>query len=200
LFYRLTVWLIWLLSRLFYRNKIIWEVAPSELPSSCIIAPNHASYLDPPLVAASWPSALDFFAGSHLFEKTFLRTVLPHLHCHPVTKGQELATIRLAIDLLLQGKSIVLFPEGTRSGGGDILPLREGVALLSIRSKRPVVPCYLKGTYDAWPRSKAIPKFFGMRTLCHFGRPVFPADYTTKQEMTAAIQAELDRLVRLHTC
>jgi 1-acyl-sn-glycerol-3-phosphate acyltransferase len=196
-FYRLTIWLFRVSLRLFYHHKVVWDFDPATLPPSCIIAPNHASYLDPPIVSASWPSPLEFFAGSRLFKKAVLRWILLRLNCHPVTKGQELATIRQAIALLERKKTIVLFPEGTRSLHGDIQPLREGVALLSLRTQSPVVPCYIRGSHHAWPRSKSFPRIFGMRTVCHFGRPIFPTSHMTKKELTAAVQEELSRLESL---
>lgn len=183
---------------LFYRNKVFWEFDPKTVPGSAIIAPNHTSYLDPPLVAGSWKGSLHFFAGGHLFEKRGLRWILPRLNAHPVVKGQETMSVRLAMQLLREGKKIVVFPEGTRSKDGRMQQLQRGVAFLALQTQSPIIPCYITGTYGAWPRARRWPKLFSHRTTCIFGRPIAPFDENgnplTKAQLTEAIQAELLRL------
>jgi 1-acyl-sn-glycerol-3-phosphate acyltransferase len=181
---------------LFYRYKVEWEFDPATV-GTCIIAPNHASYLDPPLISASWPAPLYFFAGSHLFKKRLLRALLSRLHTQPVVKGKELATVRSAAQLLKSGKSIVLFPEGTRSYDGQLQELRTGVALLSTLSGCPIIPCFIQGTQKAWPKEQHYPTLFGNTTTCRFGKPIYPKSFTSKEELTQALQMELERLAKL---
>ena len=181
----------------FYRHRTEWEFNPNALFGSAIIAPNHASYLDPPLISAAWPRPLHFFARKTLFQG-WLAWLLPRLNTHPVESGQEISTMRQALSLLKEKKKIVVFPEGTRSKDGQIGPMRTGVAFLSVRSGAPIIPCYIEGTYEAWPRTEKRPQMKGRKTRCRFGRPIFPvrSDGTklSKQEITDAIQAELERL------
>ena len=179
------------MSKVFYHNKVEWETDPREIKGGAIIAPNHVSYLDPQLISGSWPGSITFFAGSHLFQKPILGILLRMLCCHPVEKGNELATIRTAIKLLKQGKKIVLFPEGTRSNDGVLKPLRSGVAFLALQSRCPVIPCYISGTYQAWPRSKKWPRFFGVKTICHFGRPIWPCDASGNLVSKEALNEQL---------
>lgn len=196
--YRFVIFLFRIFFHLFYRNRIEWEFDPKQLCGAAIIAPNHASYLDPPLVSASWPKPLHFFAGKRLFHKGWLGWLLPRLNTHPVEQGQEIATMRLALSLLKEGKKIVVFPEGTRSKDGKMGPMRSGVSFLAFRSGAPIVPCYIEGTYEAWPPTKKRPRMRGRKTLCRFGKPIYPVcdDGTklSKQEITDAIQTELERL------
>lgn len=197
----LIYWLTAVFSRLFfwlfYRNKLHWEFDPTKTNSPCIVAPNHVSYFDPLLICSSWPRSLHFFAGSHLFQKRFLHWVLPKLHTHPVVKGKELATIRMAAQLLKDGTSIVLFPEGTRSPDGRIQELRTGVALLSHLSGCPIIPCFIQGTQKAWPRGQRYPRLFGHTISCRFGAPISPQEYSSKEQLTEALQNELARLALL---
>jgi 1-acyl-sn-glycerol-3-phosphate acyltransferase len=199
--YRFVIFWFRVFFHLFYRHSTEWEFNPKELVGAAIIAPNHVSYLDPPLISAAWPKPLHFFARRRLFQKGWLAWLLPRLNTHPVEQGQEIATMRLALSLLNEGKKIVVFPEGTRSESGQIGPMRSGVSFLSLRSGAPVIPCYIEGTYEAWPRTEKKPRVRGRKTFCRFGRPIFPvrADGTklSKQEIIALIQAELERLERV---
>jgi len=185
---------------LFYRHRTEWEFDPKKLLGAAIIAPNHVSYLDPPLICAAWPKPLHFFARKTLFQKGWLAWLLPRLNTHPIEQGNEIATMRLALSLLNGGKKVVVFPEGTRSESGQIGPMRSGVAFLSFRSGVPVIPCYIEGTYEAWPRTEKKLRVKGRKTFCRFGQPIFPIrpDGTklSKQEITALIQTELERLER----
>ena len=71
---------------------------------------------------------------------------------------------------------VVVFPEGTRSDDGGLKPLRSGVAFLALQSRCPIIPCYVGGSYEAWPRSRKWPRLRGVRTYCRFGRPISPLD------------------------
>jgi 1-acyl-sn-glycerol-3-phosphate acyltransferase len=181
-----------------YDHKVEWEFDIQQLPGAAIVAPNHVSYLDPQLVAGSWPDDLHFFAGKRLFENKIMKWLLDNLYCHPVEKGKELSTIRTAIELLKEGKKIVVFPEGTRSQDGDLQPLRNGVAFLASLSQCPIIPCYVGGSYKAWPRDRKRPRFRGVRTVCRFGRPIWPKDADGKALSKEALNMALEQaLIRL---
>ena len=73
LFYKVVICLFRITYWVLYRHRVEWKgVDPKKIKGAAIIAPNHVSYLDPQLVAASWPGDLSFFAGSRLFERPFL--------------------------------------------------------------------------------------------------------------------------------
>jgi 1-acyl-sn-glycerol-3-phosphate acyltransferase len=200
--YKIAVFILRIFFKIFYRFRVEFEVLPENLSGGVIIAPNHESYLDPPLVAAAWKKSLHFFAGEHLFKGWILGKCLPLLQSHPVVQGRERSTIRQAIELLNEGKSIVVFPEGTRSKDGSLSDLKSGVAYIAYMSKCPIIPCYIEGTYEAWPRGKKIPKFFGrMELLCRFGTPIYPEGEASKegrdilsQKLFSEIRALRDRL------
>jgi 1-acyl-sn-glycerol-3-phosphate acyltransferase len=198
LFYKFVIGGFRLVYGLTYDHKVEWEFDVHELHGAAIVAPNHVSYLDPQLVAASWPDDLHFFAGKRLFENRMMRWILHNLYCHPVEKGKELSTIRTAIDLLKQGNKIVVFPEGTRSQDGELQPLRSGAAFLSLQSQCPIIPCYVGGSFEAWPRTRKRPRLTGVRTVCRFGCPIWPKDAEgnrlSKEAINEALQQSLVRL------
>jgi 1-acyl-sn-glycerol-3-phosphate acyltransferase len=198
LIYRFVITLFRSFFTVFYQNKIVWEFDRNSVPGAAIIAPNHTSYLDPPLVAGSWWKPLHFFAGGYLFEKKGLGWLLPRLNSHPVVKGQELASVRTALQLLKEGKKIVVFPEGTRSTDGKMQQLQSGVAFLAHQTGAPIIPCFIKGTYGAWPKESRWPKLFSHRTTCIFGRPIpsrsLDGKPIPKAELSQTIEKELKRL------
>jgi 1-acyl-sn-glycerol-3-phosphate acyltransferase len=183
---------------LVYRNTITFECDVKTIRGAAIIAPNHVSYLDPQLILGAWPGSLNFFASDYLFKNPLFGWVLRNLQAHPILRGKELATLRSALQLLKEGKKVVLFPEGTRSLDGTLKELRDGVAFLALQAKCPIIPCYVHGAYQAWPRSRKFPRLFGVRTRCIFGSPISPfnekMELRSKRELTEALYKELKRL------
>lgn len=198
LFYALSRRVLRALAFFLYHHSVQWEFDPKKLVGGAIIAPNHVSYLDPQLVCGSWPGPLSFFAGSRQFEKPVVGLLLRLLCCYPVEKGKELSTIRTAIGLLSEGKRVVVFPEGTRSEDGTLQPLRNGVAFLALQSQCPIVPCYVGGSYEAWPKGQRWPRFRGVTTVCRFGKPISPCDADGTPLSKEALNEQLyDALRRL---
>ncbi|MGR3951639.1 MAG: lysophospholipid acyltransferase family protein [Chlamydia sp.] len=140
-----------------------------------IITPNHVSYLDPPIISAVWPTPLHFFASSHLFERArWFSWILKQLSCHPLKRGSGIAAIKEGIRLISEeGLSIVIFPEGTRSSTGMMQPLQEGAAFIAVKSQAMLIPAYISGAYQAWPRGRLFPRLFGKISI-RFGEPIDP--------------------------
>lgn len=141
-----------------------------------IIAPNHVSYLDPPLLSAAWwPLKLDFFASSHLYRPALLGWFLRNVRTHPLVRENGLQALRQALKFLSQNKMIVLFPEGTRSKSGRMGPLKKGIAMLSCKAKASVVPVFISGAYEVWPPGRKYPRLFHKTkvTMC-VGAPLPP--------------------------
>jgi len=84
-----------------------------------------------------------------------------------------------------KGGIVVLFPEGTRSGDGELAELKSGIAVLAARAKVPVIPAGIAGTFESWPRTRMFPRPHPLRI--HYGPPILPeqmagldADTTTR--------------------
>lgn len=165
-----------------------------------ILAANHASFLDPPLVSAAWPEELHFLARSSLFSNSFSNWLLSNLNAHPVSGNvQDIESFRLICSLLSEGKKVVIFPEGERSATGEIQTMKSGIAMLALRMDCPIIPVYIKGTFQAWPRQEKWPKFWN-KIDCIFGDPIFPPNSSElnkkqKQElMTSQVESSLKNL------
>lgn len=112
-----------------------------------IIASNHISDLDPPVLGSSIPRAVFFMAKSELFRTRMGAFYLPRIGAFPVNRDSvDTKALRVSFDLLRNGNILVVFPEGTRSTDGKMLPVKAGVGLLAVRSAVPVLPAFIWGT------------------------------------------------------
>jgi 1-acyl-sn-glycerol-3-phosphate acyltransferase len=142
-----------------------------------ILASNHVSYLDPPLVAVSCRNEIHFLARKTLFEKPVLGPLIANLNAFPVDRDRgDVAAVRAVLQLLKSGKRVLVFPEGTRSRDGNLQPARAGVGLIIAKSLAPVVPIRIFGSYAALPRSGGI-RFVQIAVVV--GRPLL----FTKQDV-----------------
>jgi 1-acyl-sn-glycerol-3-phosphate acyltransferase len=122
-----------------------------------ILASNHASYLDPPLVGVACRNEIFFLARKSLFEKPVFGPLVSRLNCIPIDRDRgDVAAVRAILRLLKEGKRTVVFPEGTRSRDGNLQPARAGLGLIIAKSLAPVVPVRIFGSYAALPRSGGI--------------------------------------------
>lgn len=112
-----------------------------------IVAPNHASNFDPPLVGTALPRHISFMAKEELFRNFFLRTIITWLGAFPVNrKGVDKIAIRRAMDILKKGNLLGIFPEGTRRKPGHLGPFHDGAASLALRTGTPIVPVAIIGS------------------------------------------------------
>ncbi len=114
-----------------------------------IIACNHISYLDPPLLGLAVGKELYYLAKEGLFEevnKLFTWLIVAYNAIPLKKKGVDLKAIKQVLHLLKKGEVLVLFPEGTRSKSGHLLPPKPGLGFIAWRAGMTVIPTYIKGT------------------------------------------------------
>jgi 1-acyl-sn-glycerol-3-phosphate acyltransferase len=122
-----------------------------------IMAANHQSYLDPPLVGITCRKEVYFLARKTLFEKKLLGPLIARVNALPVDLARgDLAAVRAIIHLLKEGRRTVIFPEGTRSLDGNIQPARPGIGMIIAKTLVPVVPMRIFGSFKAWPKGGRI--------------------------------------------
>jgi 1-acyl-sn-glycerol-3-phosphate acyltransferase len=172
-------WLVCSTVRIFLRIWERLEVHNSEnVPAvgGCVIASNHASYLDPPALAVSVKHRIvHFMARNTLFSKPLARWFLTSVQVLPVdrTKG-DVGAIRRSVNLLKSGNVLGLFPEGTRSPSGEIQSAKGGIGFLIAKAEVPVVPAYVDGSFQAFPKGSKRIKRGQMRIF--YGKPIEPAE------------------------
>jgi len=146
-----TIWVVKTLARLRLDLKIHHdEWLPPAGPF--ILARNHASHLDPPLVAVSTPREVHFMARSTLF-KGILGWGIRLVNAHPIIRGQGPNQDWDSFTRIPKSGGVLLvFPEGTRTETGDLQRGKSGFGKLVHMCQVPVYPAYVKGSYKAWPK------------------------------------------------
>ena len=133
------------------------ERVPRKGPA--ILASNHASFLDPPLVGIGLPRGINYMARDSLFRFPILGSILRSWEAVPVDRdGGGAAGLRQIMDRLARGGVVLLFPEGTRSRDGALQAPRTGIGLLVAKSSAPVIPVRVFGTLAAYSRHHPIPR------------------------------------------
>ena len=151
--------LVWWFLRGFYRIRIR---GTGNIPwrGPVVLAANHCSYLDPPVLAMVSPNRnVRFMARDTLYSNPFARWFFPRVGLIALdrTRG-DLAALRTAISSLKGGDVVALFPEGTRSPDGQLKEAKGGIGFLIAKSQAPVVPLRIFGTYEALPKGAARPR------------------------------------------
>ncbi|HVB99972.1 MAG TPA: lysophospholipid acyltransferase family protein [Candidatus Dormibacteraeota bacterium] len=132
--------------------RIRLEGAENIPPGSCLFMSNHTSTLDPMAVFISAPRRIAFMAKKELFEIPFLGLSMRSAQFISVDRSNReaaAASANRAVSQLCQGVSLVIYPEGTRSPDGRLLPFKRGAFLIAIRAGRPVVPMTITGAERA---------------------------------------------------
>lgn len=190
------------LLKIFFRCFYYYRVYGAEVPykGAALIAPNHLSFLDPPLVSIAWPEDIYFLGKASLFHSTWGAWLFPRLNTHPVQQSEHnLETFRTICSLLKEGKKVVIFPEGQRSSTGKLQELKSGIAMLALRMRCPIIPTYIVGTYEAWPRHQKLPRF-NSQVVCVFGQPLFPLEpfsenkKMAQEQLSKQIQEKIEKL------
>jgi len=190
--YRLGYTLSLVVAKLAFRLRIYGRENLIE-DGPAILASNHASYLDPPLVGVCCRKDVHFLARKSLFEKPVFGPLLTQLNTVPVDRDRgDVGAVRGMIKLLKSGKRVLVFPEGTRSSDGNLQSARAGVGLLIAKSLAPVVPVRVFGSYAALPRSGGI-RFVPITVV--IGKPLFFTKQDLGTDERAAYQVLSDRVM-----
>lgn len=154
----------WLLKKINHLT-IINQQAILNQKSNFVLTANHSSHLDIFCLLACLPKnrindtyavvAEDYFFSNDIF--AFFSRIL--VNSLPISRGRgAYGGIKACKTLLDRGKSLIIFPEGTRSKTGEIQPFRSGIGLLMAERKEPVIPAFIDGAYQAWPKGHFFPK------------------------------------------
>lgn len=133
-----------------------------------IVAANHLSYLDPPVLGSVLPRRATFIARRGLFNIPLLGCFISH-HAFPIDREKtHPSTIKEALRRLKEGEVLVIFPEGQRSETGRLLEGKPGIGMIAKLAKASIIPTLIIGTDKAlpvgakWLRRAKISVIFGM--------------------------------------
>ena len=163
-----------LASRLFFQTYLRWQVFyPERIPREgpLLLASNHASFLDPPLIGAASPRPLYYLARHTLFQFAPFGWLLRHWNTVPVDRDRGGPKgLKTVLDLINRGRAVVLFPEGTRSPDGSLRPARPGIGFLVAKTSCPILPVRVFNTWRALGKGMTFPR--PTRVAVKFGRPM----------------------------
>jgi 1-acyl-sn-glycerol-3-phosphate acyltransferase len=163
-------------------TRVRVEGAIDEIPGEgpVIIAANHASNLDVPVLGSSLMPRTgrrwQWLGKRELFDWPVVGVIARHGGVHAVDRSTaDVEAYRLAKRILDEGHVLFVFPEGTRSRDGRLQEARDGVAVLALRTGAPIVPVGIAGSFARWPRGQKLPHPGGHVTV-RVGSPFRLAD------------------------
>lgn len=188
-------------ARLYWRLEVLGaHRVPLEGP--LVVASNHLSVLDPPLIGCACPRELRYLAKAELFRYGLFTKLIRRLGAFPVERGTaDVSAIKTALGLLKEGHAVLIFIEGTRGDGRVLLPPNSGATLLARQSGALVVPTAIVGTEQAWRRGARFPR--PAKVKVGFGTPLsyqsLFGDRTDRHARDAFTDYVMERIAEL-TC
>ncbi len=148
-----------------------------------IFAANHQSQFDIFAIQGYFPFDFRWLAKKELFEVPLFGQAMHRAENIPVDRAhsrQAVKSLDEAAQRIADGTSVIIFPEGTRSHDGSLLPFKAGAMVLAIKAKVPVVPVAITGSYEVMPMRSLLPR--PGRIRIRIGEPFATSGYDLKQK------------------
>jgi len=174
--YKFSRFWLWLGLKIWNRFQATGNAhVPSQ--GGIIIASNHASYLDPPLIGCALNDRyVRFLARDSLFQNKLGQWWANNVGVVFIDRNRgDLAAFKAALAVLKAGGALCLFPEGTRTLDGKLQPPKAGIGFLILKSAVPVVPAYIEGSFEAF--SKGAGRIRPAKIIVRYGRPISPEEF-----------------------
>jgi len=184
-----------------FLSRRIWHVSVHNRErleeDNAVFISNHQSFLDMIWVSFCIPAKYRkniYVTGKKKF--AFLRFLFPVFPVLSLDDTNSVDVLKANADLLRQGKSLFIFPEGTRTSDGNMGAFKSGAAYLAWNLKKKVVPIGINGAYEIWPRHKKLPGLFTKRHgLVRVGNIMDPAKYISVDAFNKALENSVRSLV-----
>lgn len=186
------------------KPRVFGQDQLAQTPGPVVLVANHASHLDTPLILGSLPDRLtrsmavgaasDYFFDAH-WRATITALVF---NAFPVERQGSRRSRSLAPQLLEDGWSLLLFPEGTRSQDGWMSRFRLGPAHLCCQHGVPAVPVGIRGTFSAMGRGRSWPRPGRPSVAVRYGAPLHPGPDESTRDFGARVQQAVARLWTEH--
>jgi 1-acyl-sn-glycerol-3-phosphate acyltransferase len=123
-----------------------------------LILANHQSFFDPLIVGLATRRHISPLARKTLFKNPLLALLFRSLNAVPIDhEGVGKEGLKVVMRQFELGKAIMVFPEGTRTRDGEMIPFKPGIRLLITRCQVPVIPVGIAGAFESWPRQRKYP-------------------------------------------
>ncbi|HCJ67396.1 MAG TPA: 1-acyl-sn-glycerol-3-phosphate acyltransferase [Elusimicrobia bacterium] len=186
-------WFFWLIFKFFWRIKVYGH---KNIPpqGGVIVAANHSSLVDPPVLGSAMKREANYLAKQELFRIPIFGNILRRVNAFPVKRGEsDILALKRARRLLEEGKLVILFPEGTRNRTGKLLRGRPGIGILTVWTGVPIVPALIRNTNRL---------FHFPRLEVHFAPPLYfsnsgdnyPKDREYYQKITDEVMQKISEM------
>ena len=158
-----------------------------------IFMANHVSNIDPPILVPSLPKRTSVLVKKELFRIPVLGTAMHVAKLVPVDRHNRdaaIQSVRDAAEVIRAGLDMTIFPEGTRSRDGCLLPFKKGPFYLAMESGCPVVPVTIAGTYEMLPKGKFFIRQGKAELIFH--PPLWPRDFADRDALIVATRAAIN--------
>ncbi len=180
---------------MFFRGAV---VGLDHLPRNggFLVAANHASFIDPPMIGCQISRQIAYFARKTLWKGGFSSWWLDTVGTIPVDRdgGQDVSAIKRVLRALKEERGLILFPEGTRTPDGNLQAAKPGVGFIAIKTRVPVVPVRIFGSFEAFGKGRSLR--LGTPVTIVFGAPIPPAAYDDPAAGKERAQVASERIMR----
>lgn len=146
------------IAKTFFDYRVIGAANMIE-EGPCLIASNHCSFFDPPLVGVACKRAIHYLARKSLLDWPVMGPLMPEWNVIPVDpKNADRSALMGIIRVVRAGGAALVFPEGTRSPDGRLQDARPGLGMIVAKTGAPVVPVRIHGSYEVYNRNSKLPK------------------------------------------
>jgi 1-acyl-sn-glycerol-3-phosphate acyltransferase len=168
---------------------------PLPRQGGLLLLSSHQSHLDPLLLGLAVDRRLSTLARSSLYRFKPFAAVITSLDAVPIDRNASMVkSMKAIIGRLRAGYAVTIFPEGTRTGNGQLGEIKGGFTLLAKKAAVPIVPVAIVGAYECWPRTRLLPQ--PGRIRMEFGR-VIPATEVARLDEHALLELCTTRLREL---
>ncbi|HVP43001.1 MAG TPA: lysophospholipid acyltransferase family protein [Terriglobales bacterium] len=191
--YRVAMWLAWTGVRLTGVNVEVRGRERFDPMLTYIYMCNHTSNLDPPIVVPVIPRRTSVLVKKELFRVPVLGRAMRLGDLVPVDRANRdaaIASVERAGAVMKKGLNMMVFPEGTRSVDGKLLPFKKGPFYLAMETGVPVIPMTIVGSHELWPKGR-----FGVRkgtVTVVFHEPMDPKQYNDREALMAAVRGKIE--------
>lgn len=162
-----------------------------------IAVSNHASNLDPPIIANGVCRPMAFMAKEELFRIPILKQFIQTYGAYPVQRGKsDRSAIRAALKALQQGWGVGIFIQGTRTKDARVTAPKPGAALIAAKAQVPLIPMGLVGSEKIFKGKSLFPR--PTPITLHIGEAIAPPTKTTKTNLATTTQLCAERINALH--
>lgn len=186
----------WFTSIFLFRSKYIGRKnVPKKGP--VLVVSNHQSFLDPPVIGGGIWRRMNYLARKQLFKFKPFALLIASVDAIPLDQeGIGFQGIKETIRRLRNKEMVLIFPEGSRSHDGAMIPFMTGYINIAVKTKSTIVPTAIVGAFEAFPRQKKFPSIFKKGLRIEYGAPITPEDYAEmkEEELHALVESRVHEL------